>query len=72
MSKNSVKSFDLRLHEIALVAVAIGVPVSLIVAGFAWFANGVIATAMLKGTLFAVVAAYPVWRAYRKKVEADS
>ena len=67
----STKSFDFRLHQFALIAVAVAVPISLIAAIALWVAQGVVATTMLKGTAFAIVAAYPVWRAYRKKVQAE-
>ena len=62
-------SFDFRLHQFALGAVAIGVVVSLIAAAVHWFAEGAVATTMLKGTAFAACAAVPVWRSYRKRVQ---
>lgn len=71
MLGHSTKSFDLRLHQFALIAVAVAVPLSLIAAMMLWLAQGVVATTMLKGTAFAIVAAYPVWRAYRKRVLAE-
>ena len=71
MAERSAKSLDFRLHRIALGAVVVGVVVSLIAAAVHWFAQGVVATTMLKGTAFATVAAYPVWRAYRKKVQSE-
>lgn len=67
----SKRSFDFCLHQFALIVVAVAVPISLIAAVVLWVAEGVVATTMLKGTLFAIVAAYPVWRAYRKKVQAE-
>lgn len=69
MPKASPVSFDLRLHQAALIAVAIGVPVSLLAAAVLWFTQGVVATTMLEGTLFATIAAYPVWRDYQRKVQ---
>lgn len=71
MPDPATKSFDFRLHQFALIAVAVAVPISLAAAFALWLAQGVVATTMLKGTAFAVVAAYPVWRAYRKKVQAE-
>ena len=69
MPKASPASFDLRLHQAALIAVVIGVPVSLLAATILWFTQGVVATTMLAGTLFATIAAYPVWRAYQRKAQ---
>ena len=61
----------IRLHKIALIVVAIAVPVSLLAAAILWLTQGIVATAMLQGTVFAVVAAYPVWLSYSRMLQKE-
>lgn len=70
MPEPSAKSMDVRLHQVALIVVAFGMLVSLIAAAIHWFGEGDLPKAMLKGTAFAAMAAFPVWRACRRRVHA--
>lgn len=65
------RSFHFRFYQVALVVVGLGVTVGLGACLFAWFTRGEVATSTLQGVLFAVVAAYPVWREYRRMVRQD-
>ena len=69
--QNPKRALKARLQKIALIVVAIAVPVSLLAAAILWVTQGIVAAAMLQGTAFAVVAAYPVWRAYSRMLHEE-
>lgn len=65
------RSLDYRFHQIALIAVAIGVSIGLLACAYVWAIRGQLELTTLNGCLFATVAAYPVWRNYRRMSHAE-
>lgn len=62
---------ELRLHQVALLAVAIGSTVGILASVFAWFAGGKFAATTFFTSLWAIGLAYPVHCKYRKLLRAD-
>ncbi|MCO6042546.1 hypothetical protein NG895_01370 [Aeoliella sp. ICT_H6.2] len=69
--EQSKRSLDYRFHLLALVIVTIGVTIGLLACLYVWATRGQIEFTTLNGCLFAVVAAFPVWRKFRRMGRAE-
>ena len=69
---NNESPFNLRFHQLALFIVAVGAMIGIGAALFAWFTRGQWQANLLETSLVALIAAWPVYLAYRRMRNSQS